>query len=168
MVIRIRITQVAIWRPTHARYGSPYGDLQTKSTPGSYVDVIFKDTLMKMDVKENKLRPKMRPLISFGETTVSEGTVKLLIHVGNIHMIVKFMIIYKPAIYNTIPETPWIHSMKPITSTYHQYIKIPSQNGIYTIRGSQSASRASYVTEQKSREQKPHQYDNNNISTSKL
>lgn len=122
---------------------------------GSSVDVIFKDVLRKMGVDESRIRPERSPLVSFaGDTTISEGTVKLPVYVGNTRRAVRFTIIDKPNIYNAIFGTPWINSMKAIPSTYHQCIKIPLPDGVFTIKGSQSTSRACFVTEQKTREHK--------------
>ena len=114
---------------------------------GSSDDVIFKDALRKMGKDESRIKPKRSPLVSFaGDTTISEGTVKLPVYVGNTHRAVGFTIIDKPNIYNAIIGNPWINSMKAVPSTYHQCIKIPLPDGVCTIKGSQSTSRECFVT----------------------
>ncbi|XP_013639775.1 PREDICTED: uncharacterized protein LOC106345053 [Brassica oleracea var. oleracea] len=131
---------------------------------GRSVDIIFRETLRKMEVDESSIKLERNPLVSFaGDTTVSEGTVKLPVYVGNMRKTVKFTIIDTPTIYNTIFETPWIHSKKAIPSTYHQCIKIPLPDGVCTIKGSQSVSRACFVTERKTREPRgrPDDHDKN-------
>ncbi|CAA7059260.1 unnamed protein product [Microthlaspi erraticum] len=44
----------------------------------------------------------------------------------------------KPAIYNAILGTPWLHEMKAVISTFHQCVKFPIPSGIFTLRGDQS------------------------------
>ena len=106
-----------------------------------------------MNVDESSIKPERNPLISFaGDTTVSEGIVKLSVYVGNTGKMVKFTIIDTPTIYNAIFGIPWIHSTKAIPSTYHQCVKIPLKDGICTFKGSQSASIACFVTKRKTRE----------------
>ena len=113
----------------------------------SSVDVIFKDALRKMGIDESCIKPERSLLVSFaGDTTISEGTVKLPVYVGNTHRAVRFTIIDKPNIYYAIFGTPWINSMKAVPSTYHQCIKIPLPDGVCTIKVSQSTSRACFVT----------------------
>ncbi|KAL0802993.1 hypothetical protein Bca101_058169 [Brassica carinata] len=106
-----------------------------------------------MSVDESSIKPERIPLISFaGDTTISEGTIKLPVYVENTLQTVRFTIIDKPNIYNAILGTPWINSMKAIPSTYHQCIKIPLPDGVCTIKGNQGSSRACFVTERKTRE----------------
>ena len=108
-----------------------------------------------MNVDESSIKPKRNPVASFaGNTTISEGTVKLPVYIGNIRKTVRFTIIDRPTIYNAIFGIPWIHSMKAIPSTYHQCIKIPLPDGVCTIKGSESASRECFVAEGKTREPK--------------
>ncbi|CAA7045244.1 unnamed protein product [Microthlaspi erraticum] len=47
------------------------------------------------------------------EYTYSCGTVRLPVYVGGISKLLKFIVMDKPAIYNAILGTPWLHEMKP-------------------------------------------------------
>ncbi|CAA7016767.1 unnamed protein product [Microthlaspi erraticum] len=73
------------------------------------------------------------------------------VRVGQVTKIVKFVVVDKPAIYNAIMGTPWIHSLKAVASTYHQCLKFPTPNETVTIRGSQEMSRICFVAEHKLR-----------------
>ncbi|KAL0697003.1 hypothetical protein Bca4012_064183 [Brassica carinata] len=111
-----------------------------------------------MNIGESNFKPEISPLVSFaGDTTMSEGTIKLPVYVGSTHKIVKFTIVDKPTIYNAIFGTPWIHSMKAVPSTYHQCIEIPLPEGIHTIKGSQSTSRACFIVERRPEDQRDNQ-----------
>ncbi|KAG7583777.1 Reverse transcriptase domain [Arabidopsis suecica] len=88
---------------------------------GSSVDLIFKDVLAIMGVTDRQIKPVSRPLAGFdGDFVMTIGTIKLPVFVGGTIAWVKFVIIDKPAIYNIILGTPWIHQMQAIPSTYHQ------------------------------------------------
>lgn len=66
---------------------------------GSSVNLIFQETLQKMELRGYNHKPKPRPLTSFaGETTMSVGTIKLPIHIGGVTKITMFTIIDKPAV----------------------------------------------------------------------
>lgn len=110
---------------------------------GSSVNLIFQENLQKMELRGYMHKPKTRPLTSFaGETTLSVGTIKLPVHVGGITKIATFTIIDKPAIYNIILGTPWLHDMEAVPSSYHQCLKFPTALGTHVLKGSQGAARA--------------------------
>lgn len=90
------------------------------------------------------------PLTRFtGKTTMIMGTIKLPIYIGGITKIVKFSILDKPAIYNMILGTPWIHAMGLVASSYHQCVKFPTPNGAYSIRGNQRMFRTCFISERR-------------------
>ncbi|CAA7042906.1 unnamed protein product [Microthlaspi erraticum] len=57
----------------------------------------------------------------------------------------------KPAIYNAILGTPWLHEMKAVVSTFHQCVKFPTPPGFYTLRGDQRVTRSCFLRERKLR-----------------
>ncbi|XP_024009914.1 uncharacterized protein LOC112085125 [Eutrema salsugineum] len=119
---------------------------------GSSVDLIFKEALKKMDLHGVEMKPTLTPLTGFaGDTITSIGTIKLPVYVGRVTKIVKFTVIDRPAIYNIILGTPWLHSMKAVTSTYHQCLKFPNQAGTFTVRSDQRISRSCFIIEHKLR-----------------
>ncbi|XP_024013329.1 uncharacterized protein LOC112087617 [Eutrema salsugineum] len=119
---------------------------------GSSVDLIFKETLDKMDVANHHLKSSIKPLTGFdGDTVYSIGTIRLPVYAAKTTRLVKFVVIDKPAIYNVILGTPWLQSMKAVPSTYHQCLKFPTAFGVKTIRGSQEISRLCFAAEHKLR-----------------
>ncbi|XP_013639626.1 PREDICTED: uncharacterized protein LOC106344874 [Brassica oleracea var. oleracea] len=110
---------------------------------GSSVNLIFQENLQKMELRGYKHKPKTRQLTSFaGETTMSVGTIKLPVHPGGITKITTFTIIDKPAVYNIILGTPWLHDMEAVLSSYHQCLKFPTSLGTHVLKGSQGIARA--------------------------
>lgn len=121
---------------------------------GSSVDLIFKETLDKMSIKDAKVKPGTKPLTGFtGETTMTMETIKLPVYIEGINKLVKFSILDKPAIYNVILGTPWTHAMGAVALTYNQCVKFPTPDGANTIRGNQRMSRTCFVSEKKTKDE---------------
>ncbi|XP_024016328.1 uncharacterized protein LOC112089807 [Eutrema salsugineum] len=79
------------------------------------------------------------------------GTVKIPTYLARVAKIIQFLILNKLAIYNAILDTPWLHAMKAVASTYHQCLKFPTPYGIYTLRGNQAIARSCYINKCKLR-----------------
>lgn len=108
---------------------------------GSLVDLIFRETLKKMEIKDSEIKPANIPLTRFtSKTTVMIRTIKLPVYVRGVTKLVHFVVIDKPAIYDVIIGTPWIYSIRAIPSTYHQCVKFSTPDGVFTIRGNQRIS----------------------------
>ncbi|CAA7040713.1 unnamed protein product [Microthlaspi erraticum] len=119
---------------------------------GSSVNLFFKETLDRMGIGEDQIKQSLYPLTGFtAEHIFSQGTIHLPIHVGETTKTAKFFIIDRPAIYNAILGTPWLHEMKAIVSTFHQCVKFPTQLGIYTLRGNQKIARSCFLHEHRLR-----------------
>ncbi|XP_010451522.1 PREDICTED: uncharacterized protein LOC104733657 [Camelina sativa] len=103
---------------------------------GSSVNVIFRDVLDKMEVNNREIKPSIRPLTGFdGNYMMTSGIIKLPIYVSGVPSWHKFVVVDKPAVYNIILGSPWIHNMKAVPSTYHQCVKFPLSGQIFTIKG---------------------------------
>ncbi|CAA7041288.1 unnamed protein product [Microthlaspi erraticum] len=105
-----------------------------------------------MGIGEDQIKQSFCPLTGFtAEHIFSLGTIHLPFHVGGITRMAKFFVIDRPAIYNTILGTPWLHEMKAIVSTFHQCVKFPTRSGIYTLKGSQKTARSCFLHEHRLR-----------------
>ena len=109
---------------------------------GISVDLIFCDTLDKMGVDLRDMKHSSRSLTGFnGASETVIGTIKLPAYACGVTRTVKFSAIRTKAPYNAILGTPWLHSMKAISSTYHQCVKFPGPNShVQTLRGDQQAA----------------------------
>ncbi|KAF8081443.1 hypothetical protein N665_0886s0003 [Sinapis alba] len=121
---------------------------------GSSVDLIFKNTLVKMGINLGDMKPSALSLTGFnGSSETMLGTIRLRVYAHSVPKNVKFSVIDVRAPYNAILGTPWIHAMRAIPSTYHQCVKFPgNDNRIVTLRGDQTATRDLHVAEIKSQQ----------------
>ena len=89
------------------------------------------------------MKPSSRSLTGFnGASETMIRTIKLQVYACGVTRTVKFYVIRTKAPYNAILGTPWLHSMKAISSTHHQCVKFPGPNGpVQTLRGDQQAAR---------------------------
>ncbi|CAA7043061.1 unnamed protein product [Microthlaspi erraticum] len=116
------------------------------------VNLIFKETLDCMCVEENSIKPAVCPLTGFtAEHVYTCGTVRLPVYIGGISKLKKFILMEKPAIYNIILGTPWLHEMRAVISTFHQCVKFPTPAGIFTLRGNQRETKSCFLQERRLR-----------------
>ncbi|XP_024004042.1 uncharacterized protein LOC112081519 [Eutrema salsugineum] len=115
---------------------------------GSSVNIIFKEALDQLDLSSDRIEPFIEPLTGFdGDRCMTVGMVNIPIYLSGIAKIIQFLILDKPAIFNAILSTPWLHAMKAVASTYHQCLKFPTPDGVYTLRRNQVVARSCYINE---------------------
>ena len=114
------------------------------------MDLIFKDTLMRMRIEESEIEREQTQLTGFnGVTTHSIGTIKLPVKTEGINKIVEFQVLECPSLYNIILGRPWIHRMREVPSTFHQCIRFPTPKWVREIRGNQATACSCYLTSHK-------------------
>jgi hypothetical protein len=59
-------------------------------------------------------------------------------------VMVDFLVINQPSVYNAIIGRPALNKLRAITSTYHLMMKFPTKNGIGELKGNQAVTRRSY------------------------
>ncbi|XP_010462639.1 PREDICTED: uncharacterized protein LOC104743230 [Camelina sativa] len=119
---------------------------------GSTVNVLCWQTLEKMGVTPDQLKPETRTLTGYdGVAKMSMGDVKLQVRAGGVTRKTKFAVIDAPPIYNAILGVPWIYLMQAVPSTYHLCLKFPTTTGICTLYGDQRIARVCSVIEKKQR-----------------
>ncbi|KAF8058991.1 hypothetical protein N665_1238s0003 [Sinapis alba] len=121
---------------------------------GSSVDLIFRQTLIKMMVDLKDIKPSSRALTGFnGSSTTLLGTICLNVFVGGVSKLIKFSVIDTETQYNAILGTPWLHSMKAVPSTFHQCVKFPTKEGkIFTLVGNQRLARSMLIANFKNKQ----------------
>ncbi|XP_024004918.1 uncharacterized protein LOC112082057 [Eutrema salsugineum] len=115
---------------------------------GSSVNIIFKEELDQLDLSSDRIEPFIEPLTGFdGEHCMTVCMVNIPIYLDGVAKIIQLLILDKPAIYNSILGTTWLHAMKAVASTYHQCLKFPTPDCVYTLRGNQTIARLCYINE---------------------
>ena len=116
---------------------------------GSSVDVLFLNTLSKMNLINKSLQKLETLLCGFTSNIVEPtGTIALDVTFGTLPNAVtvktNFLIVECPSIYHTIIGHSTLHQIRAITSTYHLMIKFPIPNEIGKLRGEKGLSRECY------------------------
>ncbi|XP_010412729.1 PREDICTED: uncharacterized protein LOC104699079 [Camelina sativa] len=122
---------------------------------GSTVNVICWQTLDKMGVTPEQLKPESRTLTGYdGVVKLLMGDVKLQVRAGGLSWKTKFVVIVAPPVYNAILGVLWIYAMQAVPLTYHLCIKFPTTTGIRTLYGDQRVARTCSGIEKKQRKTK--------------
>ena len=113
---------------------------------GSSVDVMCKSTFQKMELTIDMLKPSPTPLYGFaGKKVIPEGSIELPISIGQTEhqkaLMVRFLVVDTPSVYNIILGRPTLNALKAVVSTYHLLMKFPVAGGVGEVRGDQHEAR---------------------------
>ena len=102
---------------------------------GSSVDVMCKSTFQKMELTIDMLKPSPTPLYGFaGKKVIPEGSIELPISIGQTEhqkaLMVRFLVVDTPSVYNIILGRPTLNALKAVVSTYHLLMKFPVAGGV--------------------------------------
>jgi hypothetical protein len=116
---------------------------------GSSAEIIYWSVVQQMGIPRDRIKPFGLPLVGFtGEQVQTMGVISLSITCGasprDSTVIVDFLVIDRPSVYNTIIGRPALNKLKAITSTYHLMMKFPTKGGIGELKGNQVVARRCY------------------------
>ena len=117
---------------------------------GSSTNILYYPAFQQVRINKELLRLVNVPLIRFGGIKVLPlGTISLPIVVGSyprqINKEVNFLIVDCLSSYNAIIGRLTLNSWKAATSTYHLFVKFPTEYGIGEVQGDQLAARECYL-----------------------
>ncbi|XP_073017743.1 uncharacterized protein [Primulina eburnea] len=117
---------------------------------GSYMNVIFKEALVQMDLQGYQLEPVEIVLFVFvGHDVYPKGEIVLPLTLGTRELrktvMTTFTVVDAPSSYNINLGRPTTYELKVVATTYHQKIKFPVGNQVGKLRGDQPSSRKCYV-----------------------
>ena len=116
----------------------------------SSADILYLPAYQQMKLDKDKLRPMDAPLVGFtGDRVCPVSIITLPITVGHylktISKTVDFLVVNYPSAYNAIIGQPTLNGLRVVSSTYHFFIKFPTEHGIGEVRGDQIAAMECYL-----------------------
>ncbi|XP_026396557.1 uncharacterized protein LOC113291195 [Papaver somniferum] len=109
---------------------------------GSSVNVLFYDTLKRMDLNDEQLMSSYYTIYGFnGAPTKPLGDIVLQVYAGPMKVDTRFSVVDAPSTYNAIIGRRWVHKLKGVAATYHQYLRFPTPEGVMEIKEDQVTAR---------------------------
>ncbi|XP_026410526.1 uncharacterized protein LOC113305735 [Papaver somniferum] len=109
---------------------------------GSSVNVLFYDTFKQMELNDEQLMSSYYTIYGFnGAPTKPLGDIVLQVNAGPMKVDTRFSVVDAPSPYNAIIGRRWVHNLKGVATTYHQYLRFPTPEGVMEIKGDQVTAR---------------------------
>ena len=107
---------------------------------GSSADIIYLPTYQQMKIDKERLRPIDIPLVRFtGDKVKPSRVVSLVIEASTypkqVRASIEFLVVDYPSVYNVIIGRPTLNKLRAITSTYHLFVRFPTEHGIEELKG---------------------------------
>ncbi|XP_026436172.1 uncharacterized protein LOC113334038 [Papaver somniferum] len=114
---------------------------------GSSVNVLFYDTFKRMKLNDEQLLTSYYTIFGFnGAVPKPLGDIILEVKVCPMNVHTRLSVVDAPSPYNTIIGRRWMHRLKGVASTYHQYFRFPTPYGEMEIKADQEICPASTRT----------------------
>ncbi|XP_026449814.1 uncharacterized protein LOC113349979 [Papaver somniferum] len=109
---------------------------------GSSVNVLFYDTFKRIKLTDEQLMSSYYTIYGFnGAATKPLRDIVLEVKAGPMKVSTRFSIVYAPSPYNAIIGRRWVHKLKEVAATYHQYLRFLTLEGEMQIKGDQVTAR---------------------------
>ncbi|XP_026433061.1 uncharacterized protein LOC113330467 [Papaver somniferum] len=109
---------------------------------GSSVNVLFYDTFKRMKLNDEQLMSSYYTIYGFNDApTKPLGDIVLEVKAGPMNIETRFSVVDTPSPYNAIIGRRWVHKLKGVATTYHQYLRFPTPEGVMEIKGDQVTAR---------------------------
>ncbi|XP_030964324.1 uncharacterized protein LOC115985524 [Quercus lobata] len=113
---------------------------------GSAAEVMYLDLYKGLRLKPEDLMPYNSPLMSFDRKLITPmGMIRLPIRIGPKIVEVNFIVVDTYSPYTAIVGRPWLHTLRVVTSSLHQKVKVPSGKQVLEIHGCQPTARQCVV-----------------------
>ncbi|XP_026428636.1 uncharacterized protein LOC113324531 [Papaver somniferum] len=109
---------------------------------GSSVNVLFYDKFKRMELNDEQLMSSYYTIYGFnGAPTKPLGYIVLEVKAGPMKIKTRFSVVDALSPYNAIISRRWVHKLKGVEATYHQYLRFPTPGGVMEIKGDQVTAR---------------------------
>ncbi|XP_022883683.1 uncharacterized protein LOC111400502 [Olea europaea var. sylvestris] len=116
----------------------------------SSVNILIGSTFDKM-ILDHELTRTTTPLYGFiGDSITPRGKITLVVEMGESPQttmnFMKFLIVDSRSAYHRVLDRPALKELGTVTSIHHLCIKLPTENGVITVKGNQRGSRECYLS----------------------
>ncbi|XP_026431524.1 uncharacterized protein LOC113328718 [Papaver somniferum] len=109
---------------------------------GSSFNILFYDTFKRMELNDEHLMSSYYTIYGFNRApTKPMGDIVLQVNAEPMKVDTRFSVVDALSPYNAIIVRRWVHKLKGVAATYHQYVRFPTPEGVMEIKGDQVTTR---------------------------